>query len=130
MCTYKTEHNIFKYMKFQFTTYIGVMYDETKAVAISDLQYRACQHANRQTVLQDKCTILTPCKSTTMCYITICQNDQAIKEQCSLVISHIQHTYTSIAVTSNLWIITSKPQAQESMMTIIYQDKASSTIHL
>ena len=27
--------------------YIGVMYDETKAVAISDLQCRACQHANR-----------------------------------------------------------------------------------
>ena len=28
--------------------YIGVIYDETKAVAITDLQYRACQHANGQ----------------------------------------------------------------------------------
>ena len=27
--------------------YIGVTYDETKAVVITDLQYRACQHANR-----------------------------------------------------------------------------------
>ena len=26
--------------------YIGITYDETKAVAIADLQYRACQHAN------------------------------------------------------------------------------------
>ena len=28
-------------------TYIGVTYEETKAVAITDLQYRACHHANR-----------------------------------------------------------------------------------
>ena len=28
--------------------YIGVMYDDTKGVAISDVQYRACQPANRQ----------------------------------------------------------------------------------
>ena len=28
--------------------YIALMYDETKAVAISDLQYRACQYANGQ----------------------------------------------------------------------------------
>ena len=28
--------------------YIGVTYDETKAAAITDLQYRACQHANGQ----------------------------------------------------------------------------------
>ena len=28
--------------------YIGVTYDETKAVAITDLQYRACQYANGQ----------------------------------------------------------------------------------
>ena len=26
--------------------YIGVTYDETRAVAITNLQYRACQHAN------------------------------------------------------------------------------------
>ena len=26
--------------------YIGVTFDETKAVAITDLQYRPCQHAN------------------------------------------------------------------------------------
>ena len=28
--------------------YIGVTYDETKAAAITDQQYRACQHANGQ----------------------------------------------------------------------------------
>ena len=38
--------------------YIGVTYDETKAVAIMDQQYTAWQHANC-TVLQNKCTIPT-----------------------------------------------------------------------
>ena len=28
--------------------YVRVIYDETKAVAITDEQYIACQHANRQ----------------------------------------------------------------------------------
>ena len=37
------------------------------------------------------------------------ENDQAIKEKCSLVISCVPHTFISIAVTSNLWIIPSKP---------------------
>ena len=55
------------------------MYDETKAVPILDLHYRACQHANRQF-----CRInasfqpfanLPPC--VTSPYI---KNDQAIKE--------------------------------------------------
>ena len=35
--------------------YIGVTYDETKAVAITDLQYRACQDASRQF-----CRIIAP----------------------------------------------------------------------
>ena len=39
--------------------YIGVTYDATKAVAITDLQYRACQHANGQF-----CRINAPFQST------------------------------------------------------------------
>ena len=38
------------------------------------------------------------------------KNDQAIKEQCSLVISHMPCTYIPIAVGSSLWIIPSNPQ--------------------
>ena len=58
------------------------------------------------------------------------KNNQAIKEQCSLVISLMPCTYTPIAVTSNLWIIPSKLQAKESMVTIICPDKATSTVYL
>ena len=65
-----------------------------------------------------------------MCYSPICQNDQAIKEHCSLVISHMSCTYIPIAVTSNLLIIPSYPQIQGSTMTKIFPDKATNTIPL
>ena len=89
--------------------YIGVTYDETKAVAITDLQYRACQHANGQF-----CRINAPFQPLTN--LPSCVSDlyakynQAIKEQCSLVISHKPCTYVPIEFTSNLWIIPSNPQ--------------------
>ena len=65
-----------------------------------------------------------------MCYKPICQNDQAIKEQCSLVISHMPYTYIPIAVTSNPWIIPSNPHTWGSTMRMTCQDKAISTVHL
>ena len=58
------------------------------------------------------------------------KNDQAIKEQCSLAISHAPCTFVPIAVTSNLWIILSNPQTLASAMTIIYPEKANSTVSL
>ena len=38
------------------------------------------------------------------------KNNQAIKEQSSLVICHVPHIFVPIAVTSTLWIIPSYPQ--------------------
>ena len=44
-------------------SYIGVIYEETKAVSIMNQQYIACQH---KTVLQNKCTLPTSHKPTIM----------------------------------------------------------------
>ena len=89
--------------------YVGVTYDEIKAVAITNLQYRACQHTNGQF-----CRINAPFQPLTSppSYVTTlyAKNDQAIKEQCSLVISHMAHTYIPFAVISNLRIISSNPE--------------------
>ena len=72
--------------------YIGMICDDTKVVAISGLQYRAYQHANRQF-----CRINAPIQTLAnqpSCVTTLyAKNDQAIKEQCSLVISHMPCTY-------------------------------------
>ena len=59
--------------------------------------------------LQGKCAIPTSHKPTIMCYSPICQKLPDIKEKFSLVIFKMPHTYVPIAVTSNLWIISSKP---------------------
>ena len=53
--------------------------------------------------------------------------DQAIKEQCSLVISHLPYEFVHIAIVSSLWIIPSNPQILGSTMTAICPDKATST---
>ena len=105
------------------------MCDETKAVAISDLQYRACQHANREF-----CSINAPFQplANPPSFVTAlyARNNQVVKEQCSLVISHMPHTFVPIAVTSNLWIIPSNPQTLGLTMMIICPDKATSTVPL
>ena len=92
--------------------YIGVTYDETKAVATTDLQYRACQHANGQFCRTN--APFQPHTNSPSCVTALyAKNYQAIKEQCSLVISHMPHTYVPISVTSNLWIIPSNPQTKD-----------------
>ena len=106
--------------------YIGVTYGVTKEAAITDLQYRTCQHASGQF-----CRINAPFQPLTnlpSCVTTLyAKNDQAIKEQCPIVISHKPHTYVPITITSNLRIIPLTPQTLGSTMTIICPDNATST---
>ena len=144
MCPYKTEHNSFKIYevfslpvqcsnlsaeyKFNYK-YIRMTYDQTKTVAITDLQYRTFQHPNRQF-----CRInapFQPLANLPSCVTALYdKKDQVVKEQCSLVISHIPCTFVPIAVTSNLWIIPSNSQTLGLSMTTICPDKATSTVHL
>ena len=58
------------------------------------------------------------------------KNDQAIKEQCSLVISHVPCTFVSIAVISNLWIIPSNAQTLGSAIMKIDHDNVTSIVPL
>ena len=94
-----------------------------------DQQYIACQHANGQF-----CRINAPFQPLTnppSCITALsAKNNQAIKEQCSLVISHAQCTFAPIAVTSNLWIISPKPQTLRSAITLICPNKATSIVPL
>ena len=98
-------------------------------IAITDQQYRTCQHANRQL-----CRInvpFQPLRNPLLCITVLyAENNQAIKEQCSLTKSHGPHTFLPIAVTSNLCIILSNPQTLGSAIMIICPDKATSTVPL
>ena len=149
MCPKRTEHNNFKYMKFisffyqnlpvlrsilsaQYKInhrYTGATYDETKAVAIMNQEFMACQHANRQF-----CRIKVPFQPLanqplciTASYI---KNKQAIGVQCSLSIFHAAHTFVCVVVTSLFWIIASKSKTLGSTIKINCPDKATSTVPL
>ena len=73
------------------------MYDETKAVSISDLQYRTFQYASGQF-----CSInasFLPLANLPSCVTALyAKNNQAVKEHCSLVVCHMPHTFVPIAV--------------------------------
>ena len=71
-----------------------------------------------------------PCKLPSCVTTLYAKNNQAIKEQCPLVISHMPCMYIPIVVTSNFRIIPSNPQTQGSTMTIICPDKTTSTVPL
>ena len=109
--------------------YIGVTCDETKAVAITDQQYIACQHANGQfsRINAPFETLMNPPSGITALYV---KNNKAIGEHCSLSISHVPHTFVTVADTSILWIIPSNPKMLGSTITVICPDKATSTIPL
>ena len=108
---------------------IGVPYDEAKSIAIIDQQYRACQHANRPFFRM--IAPFQPLTNPLSCIIGLyAKNDQAIKEQCSLAISHAPHTFIPVAATSNLWIIPSNPETLGSAIMITCPDKATSTVPL
>ena len=94
-----------------------------------DEQYIACQDANGQF-----CRINAPFQPLTnppSCIRDLyAKNDQAIRKQCSLSISHVAHTFIHVTVTSNLWIIPSNHETLGSTVTIICPYKATSTVPL
>ena len=65
------------------------------------------------------------------CITALCaKHYQAIKEECSLTVSHVPYTFVPIAVTSNLRIIPSNPQTLGSTIIIICPDKTTSAVPL
>ena len=92
-----------------------------------DQKYRTFQHTNRQFCRIN--ALFQPLTNPSSCITALySKNDQAIKEQCSLAISHVTHTYVCVEVTSSLWINLSNPKTIGSAITIICPDKATSTV--
>ena len=93
---------------------------------LSHQQYITFQYANGQfsRINAPFEPFMNPSSCITALYA---KNDQAIGEQCSLSISHAPHTFVPVAVTSNLWIISSNPETLGSTVMIISPDRATST---
>ena len=80
--------------------YIGVTYDETQAVVITEQQYSTCLHANRQFWKKD--APFQPLTNPPSCIAALyAKNDQEIGAKRSLSLFHTPPALTPITITSN-----------------------------
>ena len=90
---------------------------------------KACQHANRQFCRIN--ALFQPLANPPPCVTALyAKNNQAVKEQCSLVISHMPHTLYLLLLLHTSGLFPQTPQTLWLTMPIICPDKATSTVHL
>ena len=107
--------------------YIGITYDETQAEVITEQQYSSCLHANGQFCKGD-----VPFQALTnpsTCTVTqYAKNNKEIETEYLLSVFHTPPTFPPIVITSNLLIFISTPTKQGSAITMIFPDKATSSL--
>ena len=107
--------------------YLGIMYDETKAVEISEDQFRTCQQASGQS-----CSLnppLLPLVNPPRCITALYAKDKAsIEKRCLLQIRKANSVSIPMTITPNVWIITSLPTAVSSGIMFICPGEAPRSI--
>ena len=103
--------------------YLGITYDETKAVYILDQQFGKCKKANGQF-----CKInspLQPLANPPSCITAIyAKNKAGIETRCSLQIWNANGVSIPTSKVPNVWILTSVPSAVSMGITLICPEKA------
>ena len=103
--------------------YLGMTYDETKAVEISEEQFSTCHKANRQF-----CSINAPFQplvNPPLCITAIyTKNKVEIEKRCSLQIRKANGATIPTLVAPNLWILTSAPTTVSMGIAIICPKEA------
>ena len=86
--------------------YLGITYDGTKAVEISEQQFSACQKANRQfcSINAPFQPLANPPSCTTAIYA---KNKAGIEKRCSLQIRNVNSVNIPTPIAPNVWILTS-----------------------
>ena len=98
--------------------YLGIMHDETKAVEISEDQFKTCQKANRQFYSLN--TPLLPFTNPPTCISALYTKDKAsMEKRCSLQIRKGNSVNIPTSITPNVWILTSAPAAVSTGVTLI-----------
>ena len=109
--------------------YIGITYDKTQAVVITEQQHSTCLHANGQL-----CKVDTPFQALTnqpTCILALyAKNNKKIEAQCSLSVFLTPSTLPPIVITSNLWIFVQTSTTQGSAITVLCPDKATNSSSL
>ena len=90
--------------------YLGIKYDETKAVEIMEDEFSTCQKANRQFCSLN--TPLQPLANPTTCIAALyAKNKARIEKRCSLQIRKVNSVGIPTPIASNIWILTLAPTA-------------------
>ena len=103
--------------------YLGIMYDEAKAVEISEEQSNSCQKANGQFCSLN--TPLLPLVNPPMCIATLYTKDKAgIEKRCSLQIRKANSVSIPTPIAPNVWILTSAPTVVSTGIMLICPEEA------
>ena len=109
------------------TKYLGISYDETKAIEISEQQFTTCQWAYGQFCNNDK--PLQPLTNPPSCITANYTKDKAgIECQCSLQMWNTCNATIPTPITSNLWILTPATESDPVGITLICPNKAPKSI--
>ena len=105
------------------TKYLGISYDKTKAMEISDQQFITCQKANGQF-----CSIsapLQPLANPPSCITAIyVKNKACIEKRCSLQIRNANSATIPTPIAPNLWIVTLTTTLESTGITLTCPDEA------
>ena len=98
--------------------YFGIMHDETKAVEVSEVQFKTCQKANGQFCSLN--TPLLPLTNPPACISALYAKEKAsIKKRCSLHVTKASSVNIPTSITQNVWVVTSPPTAVSSGIMLI-----------
>ena len=104
------------------TMYLGITYDETKAVEILEQQFITCQQANGQfcSINASLQPLAKPSSYMTAIYA---KNKAGIEKRCSLQIRGMDSATIPTPIAPNVWILTSAPTAVVTGIMLICPDE-------
>ena len=107
--------------------YLGITHDETKAVEISEDQFKTCQKANRQFCSLN--TPLLPLINPPTCVSALYAKDKAsIQKRSSLQIGKASSVSIPTSIGQNVWIIASPTTVVPSGITLICPGEAPRSV--
>ena len=111
------------------TKYLGVTYDRTKAIDISEEQFKLCKEVNVQF-----CPLSMPLQPLTnppSCIAALyTKNSREINCLCELTTKAQPELYLPIPLAPNVWAIISSPFRQQLPVTVICPTRPATSIHI
>ena len=107
--------------------YLGIMHDETKAVEISEDQFKTCQKANRQYCSLNP-LLLPHAIPPTYVSALYAKDKASMQKRCSLQIRKASSISIPTSTAPNVWIITSPTAAVPSGITLICPGEAPRSV--